>query len=166
LVLGSSAQADRFSVYIGAGDVATYEAAEPGFGDYYVIHFEVPDQVQSGGLDHAYLDLYFDVAAREIDGYLEETPLIEVYALKSAFGGRLAPTQFDDQSVPTVRNVRLGENRRVVIDITEIVRSYAQDSDANHGLIIGSLTGARAGIFSMRTDGFPEGAVARITFFD
>lgn len=166
LMLGSSVQADRFSVYVGANDVATYDAAEPGLGDYYVLHFQVPNRIRSNRLDHAYLELRFDVASREIDGYLEETPLLEVYALKSDFGGVIAPTQFEAQSVPTVRNVLVGEDRRVVIDITEIVRSYVEDPARNHGLIIGSLTGVRAGIFSIRAGGFPEGAVARITFFD
>lgn len=166
LLLGSSAQADRFSVSVGARDVATYNAAETGLGDYYVVRFEVPDRVKSSGLDHAYLELYLDVGAREIDGYVEDTPLLEVYALKTDFGGTLTPEQFEAQSVPTVRNILLGENRRVVIDITEIVRAYIADPDKNHGLIVGSLTGARVGLFSITPDEFPDGALARITFFD
>jgi hypothetical protein len=166
LLLGSSAQADRFSEYVGARDVATYQAAETGLGDYYVIRFEVPDRVKGGGLDHAYLELYLDAASREIDGYVEETPLFEVYALKSDFQGTLTPDQFEAQSVPTVRNVLAGEKRRVVIEITEIVRSHIADPDKNHGLIVGSLTGARVGLFYITSDEFPDGAVARITFFD
>ncbi|MFQ5510835.1 MAG: hypothetical protein ACE5EO_03200 [Candidatus Krumholzibacteriia bacterium] len=36
----------------------------------------------------------------------------------------------------------------------------------NHGLIIGSLTGRRDGLFSLKGDSLGSGVVAKMTFFN
>jgi hypothetical protein len=112
-----------------------------------------------------YLELYFDVESREVDGYLDETPFLEIYTLNQEFAGELDPSQFTTRTSPTVRNVVVGQNRRVVIEITEIVQSYIDNPSGNHGLIIGSLTGNRSGLFSIKTGMFANAGIAKITFF-
>lgn len=51
----------------------------------------------------AFLEFSVDVASRRSEGLQSETPLFEVYALKSAFSGEVDPSQFQEQSLPTTR---------------------------------------------------------------
>jgi hypothetical protein len=106
-----------------------------------------------------------DVSSRASEGLQNETPLFEVYALKSAFSGEVDPDQFQEQDLPTTRPVVVGSGRRVVIDITEAVGCYVADPAGNHGLIVGSLTGARDGLFTIRSGDFGPSTLGRITSF-
>jgi hypothetical protein len=45
------------------------------------------------------------------------------------------------------------------------VRAYVADPAGNHGLIVGSLTGARDGLFTIRSGDFGPSTLGRITFF-
>ncbi len=166
MMLASAADAGRVSVYVTPADLSTYSPADATLGDYYVLQFEVPDEIKGQPVRWAFLELFCDVSAKEMSGYLNEAPLIEVYALSSTFSGTLDPSQFEPQTLPLVRNVAAGLNRRVVIDITEIVKSYIKNPAKNHGLIIGSLKGRRDGLFSVKSNSLGSGAVAKITFLN
>ena len=143
-------------------NLTTYEAADSNHGDFYILSFSVPAEAKPVG--RVYLEFYVDVEARAVNGYTNDTPVIEVYALKSAFAGTLDPTKFETGVLRMVKNVPIGENRRVVLDITEIAKSYAANSLANYGIVIGSLTGSRDGLFTVRSDAFDGDTVCKITF--
>jgi hypothetical protein len=130
-------------------------------GDVYLLRFDLPAEMAS--VRRAYLELYVDAASRAIDGSANDTPVIEVYALKSPFSGTVDPSQFKPQTIPTARNAVARTNKRFVTDITEIVRAFATDATTNHGLLVGSVTGDREGVYAIRTDGFEGKGVARIT---
>ena len=159
------ANAYRHNVLLGSSNVSTHSPSNTALGDYYVVSFEVPDEVKGRWLDKAYLEFYVDAAAIVVNGYLNKTPVIEVYALKSAFSGSVNVNQFEPQTVPAMRNIVVGQNRRVVIDITEMVRSYIETPSKNHGLIIGSLTGDRDGDFTLTNNQLGPAASVKISFF-
>ena len=161
-----SVYADRYAVDVPASGLSTFSPDSAGLGSYYVLQFDPPAGVTSRTLRHAFLEFFLDASAREVDSYTDNSPVLEVYALKSTFTGQLDPSQFMAQALPAVRNVAVGDERRVVVDITEIVRVYLEDSAENHGLIVGSLTGIRPGVFSIRTDKIGGSAVARVVLFD
>ncbi|NIO28946.1 MAG: hypothetical protein GTO29_10405 [Candidatus Latescibacteria bacterium] len=165
LMIYSTANSRRTSIYIDEADLATYDPIDTTLGDYYVLDFQAPQNITANELEFAFLELIVDASAIEKNGYLNGTPLLEVYALKSEFAGELDPDQFELQAMPMVRNVVLGEDRRVVIDITEVVRSYIVNPAKNHGLIFGSLTGSRDGIFDIQRNKFEQAGVAKISFF-
>jgi hypothetical protein len=148
-------------LFVKASDLSVYESQDPTLGDVYLLQFDIPAEMAS--VRRAYLELYVDAASRTIAGHTNDTPVIEVYALKSPFSGTVDPSQFKPQTLPTARNVVAGTNKRCVTDITEIVRAFATDVTKNHGLLVGSLTGDREGVYTIRTDGFEGKGVARIT---
>ncbi len=57
---------------------------------------------------------------------------------------------------------RTKQNRRIRLDVTEIVRYLIDDPDRNHGLVVGSFRGQREGLFEIKTDVLPNDAVARL----
>ena len=164
VITASVAEARKLVLDVSSSSLSTYTASDPTLGDYYVLQFQVPRNLQATKLEFAILELYLDVSAIEKDGYLENTPTIEIYALGSEFSGELDASQVGAQTLSATHNVAVGSNRKMMLDITKIVRSYLQDPTKNHGLIIGSLTGTRDGVFSIRTDALGQGAVARIFF--
>ena len=87
-----------------------------------------------------------------------------MYALNKAFSGTINTNDFEPQTLPTIRNVVLGKNRRILVDITDIIKSYIDSPSKNHGLILGSLTGDRDGKFTIRNDVLGSGAPARIIY--
>ena len=165
LFAAPDANADKVSIDIQASDLSTYKAQDKTDGDYYVLHFDVPQNVAQVGVDAAILEFFVDASAKAKAGYTNDTPIIEVYALKSAFSGQVDATQLESPTRPTRRNVVVGQGRRVMIDITDIVKSYIETPQKNHGLIIGSLTGHRDGLFNVKADKYEGNALGRITFY-
>jgi hypothetical protein len=159
----STGHAKRISLNLSSADLTAQTPDDPGLGTYYVLNFRVPPG--AARVQWAFLEFYVDVASRAREGMENQTPLFEVYPLKSAFSGEVDPAEFQAQDLPTTRHVVAGSGRRVVIDITEIVNSYAANPASNHGLIVGSLTGTRDGLFTIRSGDFGPSSLGRITFF-
>jgi hypothetical protein len=161
-----SASADRYTVNLGDAEIITVQDATPGLGDYFVLQLQPPEGISAQALRHAVLEVYVDASARVIEGYEEETPMFEIHALDGPMTAGLNPALFRAQSTPSVRNVVVGSARRVVIDITEIVRDHLIAPGSNYGIVMGSLTGARAGLFTLRDDRLGDAAKVRVSFFD
>ena len=164
-VLVGSTLADRVSVSIPASALSTQTAATAGLGNYYVLDLPVPPGLSAGDVDHAFLEFVVDVAARNVAGYEDDAPVFEVYALSGSFAGPLSASEFVSTTIPMVRNVAVGENRRVVIDVTEAVKLYLATPSANHGLVLGSLTGRRDGLFTIRSNVTGMAGAAKLTVF-
>jgi hypothetical protein len=115
-----------------------------------------------------FVEFYVDVSAREAQDASDQTPLLDVFALKDkdGYSGSLDPSQFEPLSLPMARPVAVGQDRRVVIDVTEIVRKRATEPTSICALLIGSLTGPRSGLFAIKPDRLDQPGVARLTFFD
>jgi hypothetical protein len=108
--------------------------------------------------------LYVDVRAKVRDGYLNEAPVLEVYALTQAWAGAVDP-QIMDPETRAVRAVALGEGRRVLLDITDIVRDHLAGRVDNHGLVLGSVTGRREGDFQLVSGALPGDSVGRLRLY-
>jgi hypothetical protein len=154
-------QAKQLVVALGSQHLDVHSPGEQALGDYYTLSLPIPAAVEGAELFGAYLEFYVDVDAREVGEVTSNSPTLDVYALT----GEVAQG-FDEEDLGTPAmapgNVMVGSNRRVLRDVTTIVRSYLDESASNHGLILGSLTGERDGLFTLKTGVLSEGVVARL----
>ncbi len=133
-------------------------------GNHYVIEFDIPEGIVS--VRHAWMEVRMDVSAREPEPVADPAPMLEVYMLKNALTGDPVPADFESTRLPMSRPVALGPNRLVKLDITEFVQRILADPRTNHGIVVGSLTGARTGEFVVKPDGFGPGTPIRLTIIE
>ncbi len=160
-VLCRTALAARCTVALTSADLTAVVPEDTSLGNYYLAAVTVPEILDGKELLRATLELNVDVSAREVADYVNDTPLLEVYTLTDNMGAELQPGKFRTPS-PMRRNVRVGTDRHVRIDVTEAVREFIRNPSSNHGLVIGSLTNRREGLFTVRPVG---GAAATITYY-
>jgi hypothetical protein len=161
LLVTVPAHAEQIVVALGAQHLGAHSAAEEGLGDYYTLALPIPTAIEGEELFGAYLELYLDVDAREIDEMVNDTPYLDVFALTEALGQSLDPEAFGTPALEP-GYVTLGENRRVLRDVTNIVRSYLDTPASNHGVILGSLRGVRDGLFTVKSGVAEQGVVGRL----
>jgi hypothetical protein len=152
VVMVNPVLADRYSVALTTEQFNTESAGIKGLGDYYLVKVEVPNIVKSRELLRVTLAISLDVSAREFNGYINEAPVLEGYALTGTMENGLEPEKFEVDS-PMRRNVALGTERHIRIDITSAVMKFMDDPSKNHGLVVGSLTNQREGIFQIKSVG-------------
>jgi len=70
-----------------------------------------------------------------------------------------------DTATRAVRAIALGRDRRVLLDITAIVRADLAGRLPNHGLVLGSVTGSREGDFTLVSGRLPGSAVGRVRVY-
>lgn len=151
-------------VLINSGDITLRTDPDTTVGAYYTVSYSAPEGLTTDNLERVILEVYLDVSAKAREEYVNEAPVLEVYALKEPFVSRLEPESLD-RATRSVRPVARGAGRRVVIDITSIVRAHLQGTLINNGIVIGSLTGMREGQFTILSDRLPDGAVGRIFIY-
>jgi hypothetical protein len=105
--------------------------------------------------------VYLDLDSIEQVGYRHIAPMIEVYALTSNFTGTYEPSNVI-KTTRVIRPVPLGENQRVVLDITPIVREHLRSPTTNHGLILGCFSGWKEGDFELKRGSFENASDVRI----
>ena len=162
LSTGARAEIRKLELPLSTDAVTAYTAPDSSTGDYYVVTFDVPVGVRDSRIMSAVLEFYVDASATSIDGWVNETPVIELYALKEPISEDLDLNAIHEQSA-AVEPVVIGEKRRVVLDVTGVVQSWVQDPALNHGLILGSFRGTKEGVFSLCTDPLGGGEIARVT---
>jgi hypothetical protein len=69
--------------------------------------------------------------------------------------------QLDKETMACVP-VLVGQDRRVLIGIASIVRSFMADPLRNRGIVIGSFAGEREGDFTLKEGEFRDGSRAKI----
>jgi hypothetical protein len=131
-----------------------------GQGPYYVLTITLPGEIQS--VRQAWLELRADLTVPEIDGFHDPTSIFQVFMLKQPLEGEPTDDSFEPLRIPMSRPVATGTNRSIKIDVTEYVQRILADPPANHGLILGSVTGARRGNFQIEPNAFGTGIVARL----
>ena len=168
LILGTAAaptDPDRHVILIQPGDVELHAEVDSTLGSYYTISYSLPEGISGEELDRALLEVYVDVSAKlRGEGYTNEAPVLEVYALTQPFAGSLN-LEILDRSSRVVRPVGADAERRVVVDVTSIIRSHLSGAIQNNGLIIGSVTGMREGEFILSSGKLPQGAVGKIVIY-
>jgi hypothetical protein len=161
--LAGPSLAEKSVITISSNDVASFEADTPGLGDYYVMGVELPPLVEGQEILSAMLEFRVDAQGIElIEGYVNDTPRIEIYALTNPLTNRFDPSCFRKPAM-SVMNVPSGYDRSVKVDVTEAIRCFADDPSTNHGFVVGSLTGSRDGAFSLKNDAFGTGTVGKLT---
>ncbi len=105
-----------------------------------------------------------DVRAKARDGYVNEAPVLEAFALTQPFAGTLSVENLDT-TTRAVSAVALGRSRRVLLDVTGIVRANLTGRMSNYGLVLGSVTGSRDGDFTLVSGRLPDSAVGRLRIY-
>ena len=158
----TNAEIRTLEIGLASDAVTRYTSPDSTLSGCYVVALDVPDTVKAGKLVSAMLEFYGDVSAKPIDGWVNETPVIELYALNGPISEGVDLSVVKEPSA-AVKAVRIGERRRIVLDVTSILRAWLEDPARNHGMILGSLRGGREGVFELQTDDFGPGQVARVT---
>jgi len=166
LTLAGTTPADRTreTVLIRPADVTVHDEPDTTLAPIYTFSYSLPEGLTSRQLNRAMLELFVDVSAKPREEFLNPSPLLEVYALTAPLTGVFDPGRLEREG-RAVRPVVRGDTRRVILDVTGIVRAHLEGRIENNGLIIGSLTGERDGAFALRSGQLPEGAVGRILLF-
>ncbi len=171
---GARGSATEHMVTIGDANVTTYGPASVESGKYYKLDFYVPQVGSATMLETALLEFYVDAESFvrgdfhwldadsvEHVGYRTRAPLIEVFALKSPIEGGVKEGQLD-MTTAARRPISAGPNRRVMIDIAPIVRSFMEDPTRNRGIVIGSFLGSQEGDFTLQDGMFRDGSRAKV----
>ena len=172
-----STQAAKQSISLSAGNVSTYTPSDTSLGPYYTLEFQLPPDLPAGDLRVAVLEFYVDAQSFvrgdwisldkdsvETIGFLNDSPVLELYPLKATFSGEVDFGQFDER-YSAARPVVVGADRRVVLDVTSVIRSYLRSPSTNHGFVMGSLSEMREGKFTLTTSSFPDGSWAQLHLY-
>lgn len=129
----------------------------------FVLSLDVPSVLDGKRLDSVLLKFYVDAAL--VSGEtVEHAPTIDVRALTAPYSSNSAITS--SAALGRAHPVPVGDDRKIVVDITDIVKAWIADPSSNHGLVIGSLGGSQAGDFTMRNNMLGASSrVAAATFF-
>jgi hypothetical protein len=162
---GVSDRSSRDHVIIRSGDVTARADPDTSFGQYYTISYVIPADLTADRLDQALLEVYVDVAAKTRNEYVNEAPILEVYALTAPFAGSVEYERLESHS-RVARPVSLGMRKRVVLDITGIIRAQAAGELVNNGIVLGTVTGSRDGDFRLVEGVLGAGVVGRVRLYE
>lgn len=143
--------------------------------DHYVLTLPSLTELSGKNIFAAFLEFYADVSARpetlQVVGadstldtytYQDEEPVLEIYALAGDYQGAIDLEEVRQYPV-SLEGVRPGSGRRIRVDIAPILALFAATPTRNHGLVLGSLSGRRTGIFEIDANGKGSGIVATLT---
>ncbi len=148
---------------LGSGNVATRTPTAPGLGKFYVVQLSLPAGIEAEDVEEVYLEFYVDAASNLDAVYSSGQALLEVYALSGSVGTDITPAKLVSET-RMVRNIRLGEDRMVRLNIGGAVRHLLNNRESNYGLVVGSLTGGRHGLFDLKRGKLAAGVDARVTY--
>lgn len=155
---------NKQTILIRSSDVTVRVDPDTTIGRHFTVAYSLPQDLTGADLERAILEVSIDVTAKRRGDYVNPAPVFEVFALDEPYGEGFDPEILHADG-RVVRPVALGESRRVVLDVTEIVRSHLDGTVENNGLIVGSLTGMREGDFVFVYGRFPEGAVGQLRLY-
>jgi hypothetical protein len=131
---------------------------------YYLVTVSFPRGLTS--VSHARLEFRVDVSARDVNGFVDSAPILDVYALNQVLSGDPDISKFEAARIPMSRPVASGANRLIRIDVTEYVQGILVDPSKNNGIVLGPLTADKRGIFHINENGFGEGVGAQIVIVE
>jgi hypothetical protein len=158
---GSALYAAQWVGVLPAESIVTHDPSDPALGDYYTFSLQFPATLQGRTIRDAVLECYVDVAAEEVNGHVNDTPMLQVFILDGPLIGEPTPEILRFPS-PAARNVRLGTNRKAVLNIRDLVIDLLDDPTGDLELIMGSLLGTREGKFVLRSDVLPAGGAVKV----
>jgi hypothetical protein len=166
VLIGSAVAASTMqqTIVLGSTDVTMFTPQDTTLGPQYVLTFGVPQTITSEAFVGAVLEFYADVSAATVNGWQNDTPVVEVYVLNSAATAAVTDNQLRKPS-GMIRNVVSGDDTRVRIDISEAVRYFLENPSSNCGLVVGSFRGGKEGRFAFEANPTNSNSMAEITFF-
>lgn len=159
-LVASTAMAEEQTFTFAASDLTSYSAVDTAYGDSYVLELSLPASLQGADVLLAELELYVDVDIRRSEDFNDPAPLLEVYAVNGTVVGALDEELIEPSSA--LRSVLKGQSRHVRLNVTDIVRDAAKLGSTITGLAVGSFIGEKLGKFTVRSDGFGDGTVAKL----
>ena len=154
-------QAKDITLEFKAEDIASYSIADNPSQSIYVFRFDIPKELYEIKIESAMLEFYLNVSTTVAENVFR-SPLIEVYPLVEEYNGNGAARY---KSSCAVRNSTVGDGRRICMDITKVIQEWIEKPESNHGLVLGSLTGEREGIYNIRDDILKNNVVAKLKIF-
>jgi hypothetical protein len=151
-------------ILLDSNDVRATSPRDSTSAQSYVITFAIPQGIVRDQVHRAVLEFFADVMGHDTEAYQSESVLVEVYGVDGPVTGEVDPGQLRRPSAMT-RNVVVGENRRVLVDITEFLRYNILQEIATPSLVVGFVR-ARDGVFRIREDAFGDGKPARLTIIE
>lgn len=136
-------------------DMETLTEASAALGPLFVLTF-TPPSARGAAVDRVLLELRIDVASMNRNGYLDPAPLLEVALLDGWTAGSASTGRV------VRRPVAIGTSRRVIVDITPLVRLNNERGLSSCRLVVGSLTGLRQGDFKLHRGDWPGAGFGRI----
>ena len=130
-------------------------------GNYYLLDVPLPAAMAGARVQSAFLEFYVDATVTEAASGHDPAPRIQVYALKSAMGETFDVSKIEKG--PGVASVPIGTSKRVGVIVTEVIQGWLDTPTSNHGLVVGALTGAQDGRFTLKSGVLGSGAMARLT---
>jgi len=161
ILAAGNSSAERYTVALDATSLRAITPEDESLGKIYLAEIDVPRILEGKELLGAIMEIVVDVDSRTTNELTNQTPMLEVYALTEEFANELDPAILDTNS-PSRRTVVIGNARSVKIDIEEVVKGYIADPNSNYGLVLGSLTNARDGLFDLKSN---NGRLATITYY-
>jgi hypothetical protein len=161
VVAVQTATAGRFVVPVELSGMAAEGPEGKSAVSYYAAALEVPEALGGKEFLRAVLEMTVDVSAREVNGYRNEAPMLELYVLKG--GGRLEADRLKAGTPSRARrNIPVGNARRVRMDITDVVKELMETPGEARELVVGSVSSSRDGTFTMKSSGESK---ARIIYY-
>jgi len=151
-------------ILLGSGDVRVTSPRDSTLGQSYVITLPIPQGIAGNKIHRAALEFLADVFGPDTEAYQSESALVEVYGVDGPVTGELDPGQIRRPSAMT-RNVVVGENRRILVDITEFLRYNLRQENTTASLVVGFVQ-AHDGVFRIREDAFGMGKPVRLTIVE
>jgi len=149
------------SVILTGSNVVTCTDSNEQLGPYYVVQIPPLTRFDAGRLHAATLEFVLDVDTNADDGYQDETVMLEVYLTSGDIRNDLDMEKLVRPS-SMCRNVVVGTNRQIRLDVTAAVKRYLQNPEGNLELAVGSFAGSRRGTFVLRRDVWGPQSVARL----
>ena len=143
--------------------VTLAEHSVNGGAIYYTVGIALPTELRQ--VERAWIELKLSIDSVAFEGMLDPAPLLEVYPVTQAFDGPINASQLDVSNSMS-RPVAIGTGRMVKIDITAFVRRVLVDPSMNRGLVLGSVTGASRGVFSVVEDSFGPDVDAQLVIVE
>lgn len=155
----------QYTMALGGNQVQARAFDDDQLGNYFTVTLKLPmEELADKKIRAVFLEFYADVSTTSINGAFTTTPVVQVFALTQPFSGSLNPANFD-RAAKANRPVLVGNNRRIRVDVTRLVKRLMKDPAAGHTLVVGSLEHSREGLFNIRSGVLPGDALAQIRFY-
>ena len=131
---------------------------------YLVLDIPIIEVPSNFEIAAAYLELKMNASnSLSAEGAARNTVTIEAYPYPGTNDGKLDVAALGVSSMK--RTVRVGNERRIHLQVTDFVKRVAADPSSNRRLIIGSIAGRRIARFESKELSGPSGTKAALVVY-